>query len=362
MNLGLTDTQELLRQTAQDFLSEACPPSLVKQMAADDRGLPESLWKEIAELGWTGLLIDEQYGGLGGSIVDAVLLYETIGRHIPPVPIFVSNVLSARILAHAGSDAQKQEWLPKLAAGEAIFTVAYVEPSASWNPASIATRANGDTLSGTKLFVHDAHIADRLIVFARTGDGATDVAAYIVDPKDTKLTALVTLAGDKQFEVVLDGVKGEKLPGDWNALDTAMVEATVVKAAEMVGGAQKALDMAVEYAKTRIAFGRPIGAFQAIQHKCANVATMVEGLRMLVWEAAWKIDQGIPAALDVAVAKDYAGTVYRNATTEAHLIFAGLAYVVEHDLHLYHYRVLPSDAMLGDSSRQQERIAVELKL
>ena len=152
------------------------------------------------------------------------------------------------------------------------------------------------------------------------------------------------------------------LPGDWPALRKAHVEATIVKCAEMVGGSQVALEMAVEYAKQRIAFGRPIGSFQAIQHKCANMVTMVDSLRVLVHEAAWKLDDGQSGGLDVAICKDYAGDVFRTVTTEAHQIFAGLAYSQEHNLHLYFRHVKAADAMLGDSSHQQTLIAQHLAL
>ncbi|MCS7003418.1 MAG: acyl-CoA dehydrogenase, partial [Dehalococcoidia bacterium] len=219
-------------------------------------------------------------------------------------------------------------------------------------------------LRGTKLFIHDAHIADPLLVVARL-DGALRVFPVHPTQDGVTLTALKTIAGDKQFAVALDGARvpiGDVFPGGEAELEAAFAPATVIKAAEMLGSAQRALEMAVEYAKQRVAFGRPIGSFQAIQHKCAVMVTDVDSLRMLVYEAAWRLDEGLPAAIEVAMVKDFANEVYRTTTTEAHLIFAGLAYTMDHDLHLHFRRVKPSEAMLGDSRFHQARLAAALAL
>lgn len=368
MNLALTESQELLRRNARDFLTEASPPSLVKAMMADETGFSQELWRGMVDQGWTGLVIPEQYGGSGGEIVDAVILFQEIGRALAPSPLFSSSILGALVLIHAGSEEQKQALLPEIAEGRRIVTLAFTEPSATWEPEGIAAtldrEGDGYVLSGTKLFVPDAHISNPLIVAARSG-GA--IRLVLVDPESSgvSLTALSTIAGDKQFEVRLDGVhvpESALLPGGLAELDAALLRATIIKCAEMEGSSRKALEMAVEYSKQRIAFGRPIGAFQAIQHKCAVMVTNIDALQVLIYEAAWKIDEGLPADIDVSMVKDYANEVYRDTTTEAHLIFAGLAYTMDHDLHLHFRRVKPSEAMLGDSRFHQEKLAKLLAL
>ncbi|MFN8534473.1 MAG: acyl-CoA dehydrogenase family protein [Dehalococcoidia bacterium] len=368
MNLALSETQELLRRNAHEFLQEASPASLVKAMMSDERGYDPTLWSGMANQGWTGLLIPERHGGSEGTILDACILFEEIGRVLAPAPLFTSSVLSALVLVHAGSDTQREALLPSIASGRAIVALAYTEPSATWDSSGISATATRDSdgfvLRGTKLFVHDANVATTLIVAAREG-GA--VRLFLVDPASAglRLKALQTIAGDKQFEVTLDGVRVPEdacLPGGVAEIDAAFSRAAVVKSAEMCGGAQKALEMAVEYSKQRIAFGRPIGSFQAIQHKAAEMVTQVDALRVLTLEAAWKLDEGLPAALDAAMVKDYANEVYKNVTIEAHQIFAGLAYTVDHDLHLYFRHVKRDEAMLGDSRFQQRRMAAELAL
>ncbi|GIW08822.1 MAG: acyl-CoA dehydrogenase [Dehalococcoidia bacterium] len=368
MNLALSEAQELLRRNAREFLEEASPASLVKAMMRDERGYDPTLWSGMIEQGWTGLLIPEHYGGSEGSIVDACILFEEIGRVLAPAPLFTSAVLGALVIRFVGSEAQREALLPAIASGRSIVALAFTEPSATWDESGIAATAtpegDGYSLRGTKLFVHDANMASQLIVAARL-DG--NVRLFLVDPNDRSLrmTPLQTIAGDKQFEVVLEGVRVGRealLPGGSNELDAAFQRATVIKAAEMCGGSQKALEMAVDYSKQRIAFGRPIGSFQAIQHKAAEMVTQVDALRVLVLEAAWKLDEGLPARLDVSMVKDYANEVFRNVTVEAHQIFAGLAYTMDHDLHLYFRRVKRDEALLGDSRYHQQRMAAELAL
>jgi alkylation response protein AidB-like acyl-CoA dehydrogenase len=368
MNLAFSETQELLRRNARQFLEEASPPSLVKAMMRDERGYDATLWSGMVEQGWAGLLIPERYSGSDGSILDACILFEEVGRVLAPAPLFTSAVLGALVVRFAGDEAQREALLPAIATGRAIVALAYTEASATWEESGVAATATPDgegfLLRGVKLFVHDAQIATHLLVATRLGDG---VRLFLVDPADPalRLTALQTIAGDKQFAIVLDGVRcaaAALLPGGGEALDAAFQRATVIKAAEMCGASQKALEMAVEYSKQRIAFGRPIGSFQAIQHKAAEMVTQVDALRVLVYEAAWKLDEGLPARLDVSLVKDYANEVFRNVTVEAHQIFAGLAYTMDHDLHLYFRRVKRDEALLGDSRYHQRRMAAELAL
>jgi alkylation response protein AidB-like acyl-CoA dehydrogenase len=373
MNLALSEAQDLLKRNARDFLAEQSPASLVKALMRDPLGYSESLWRGMADLGWPGLLIAEQYGGLGGSVVDACVLFEEIGRVLAPTPLFTSSILAAEVILACGSEEQQQRLLPEIAAGQCIAALAYTEPSDCWDPADIEVTARQDgeayVLNGIKLFVADAHIADPLIVVGRQeGTEGTDGLVAVMVERNAPgltLTPLEPLSGEKQFEITLENVRGEALgnpPSGWGALDSAFERATIVKCAEMLGSSQKALEMAVEYSKVRIAFGRPIGSFQAIQHKAADMVTGVDALRVMVYEAAWKLDEGIPASLDISLAKDYANIMFRHVTVEAHQIFAGIGATMDHDLHLYFRRVRGSEMLLGDSEYHQERVAVALDL
>lgn len=373
MDLALTDAQELLRRNAREFLEENSPPSLVKAMLRDPQGYSSELWKSMCELGWTGTLVSEDYGGLGGSTVDGCVLFEEIGRTLAPAPLFTSGILAAQVIQHLGTPEQKAKLLPAIASGERIASLAYVEPSDSWDPSDLALTARLDggeyVLEGTKLFIADAHIAHPLIVVGRLpGSAGTEgLVAVLVDANapGLKLEALESLTGEKQFEITFDAVRGEALgapPTDWSVFEAAFARPTLVKCAEMLGSSQRALEMAVEYAKTRIAFGRPIGSFQAIQHKCANMVTGVDALRVMVYETAWRLDEGQDMSPDISLVKDYANEVYRFTTVEAHQIFAGIGATMDHNMHLYFRKVRSSEMLLGDSEYHQEKVAVALGL
>ncbi|MDH4300259.1 MAG: acyl-CoA/acyl-ACP dehydrogenase, partial [Dehalococcoidia bacterium] len=312
MDLGLSEEQEMLKKSARDFLQKECPKRLVRQLDESDEGYSSDLWRKMAELGWLGLVFPEEYGGSGRDFLDLAILLEEMGYNIVPGPFFSTVVLGGLAMLAAGSEEQKKQFLPKIASGEMILSLALTEPAASYDAASVKTKAkarNGEyVIKGTKLFVLNANVADYILCVARTRktknpeDGIT---LFLVDAESPGLecTLLKTLARDKQCEVVFDNVTvsersvvGKRDEG-WPVVKDILQKAAVAKCAEMVGGAQAALDMAVNYAKERVQFGRPIGSFQAIQHYCANMAMDVSGSRFVTYRAAWKVSEGLPAAL-----------------------------------------------------------------
>ena len=377
MDLGLTEEQEMLKTSARDFLQKECPKQLVKQLDESDEGYSPELWRKMADLGWIGLVFPEEYGGSGGSFLDLVVLFEEMGYNILPGPFFSTVVLGALPILAAGNEEQKKEFLPKIASGKMILTLALTEPSARYDAASVKTTAvaqNGEyVVNGTKLFVPDANVADYILCVARTKEGVgpeDGITVFLVDAKSpgVKCTLLKTLARDKQCEIIFDNVRVlkenilGKLDGGWPIVENALQKATVAKCAEMVGGAQAVLEMAVSYAKERVQFNRPIGSFQAIQHYCANMVTDVDGSRFVTYKAAWKVNEGLPAAMDVAIAKAWTSEAYGRVTLLGHQIFGAIGFTMDHDMHLYYRRAKASEMMFGDGNFQRAIVAHELGL
>lgn len=377
MDLGLSEQQEMLRTSARDFLQKECPKQLVRQLDASDSGYSPELWKKMAELGWLGLVFPEEYGGNGGSFLDLIVLLEEMGYNILPGPFFSTIVLGGLAILAAGNEQQKKDFLPKIAAGELIVTLALTEPSAKYDAASIKTKATAQNdeyiISGTKLFVPDANVADYMLCVARTQSkkNAEDgITMFLVNSKSpgVKCTLLKTLARDKQCEVIFDNVHVPKenivgkLNRGWPIVSDILQKATMAKCAEMVGGAQAALEMAVKYAKERVQFNRPIGSFQAIQHYCANMVTDVDGSRFITYKAAWKVSERLPATYDVAVAKAWTSEAYARVTLLAHQIFGAIGFTMDHDMHLYYRRAKASEIAFGDGDFQRAIVAQELGL
>lgn len=377
MNLGLTEEQEMLKKSASDFLQKECPKQLVRQLDESDTGYSPDLWRKMAELGWMGLVFPEKYGGSNGSFLDLIVLLEVMGHNIVPGPFFSTVVLGGLTILAAGNEEQKKEFLPQIASGKMLLTLALTEPSARYDAPSIKTKAiassNGYIINGIKLFIPDANVADYILCVARTKDGGdpeNGITIFLVDAKSpgVKCTLLKTLARDKQCEVVFDNVSVPQkniigsLDQGWPIVKETLRKATVAKCAEMVGGAQAALEMAVQYAKERIQFNRPIGSFQAIQHYCANMVTDVDGARFITYKAAWKVSEGLPSDMDVAIAKAWTGEACCRVTLLAHQIFGAIGFTMDHDIHLYYRRAKTGDIMFGDSNFQRAIVARELGL
>ena len=377
MDLGFTEEQEMLRTTARDFLEKECPTSLVKEIVEDEKGYTPELWQKMAELGWMGLVIPEEYDGMEMSFLDLAVLLEEMGRACLPGPFFSTVVLGGFTILEAANEEQKKELLPKIASGDLILTVALTEPSAKYDPASVTVKAvpNKDdyVINGTKLFVENAHIADYIICVTRTKDGANPedgITLFLVEGKSAGIstTVLKTIAGDKQCEVVFDNVRVAKknmlgeLDKGWPVVEKMLEKATVALCAQMVGGAQAALDMSIAYAKERIQFGRPIGSFQAIQHYCANMATDVDGSKYITYEAAWKVSEGLPATMEVSMAKAWTSEAYRRVTLLGHQIHGGVGFCMDHDMPLYFKRAKAAEPTFGDADWHREIVAKQLGL
>ncbi|MCC6238341.1 MAG: acyl-CoA/acyl-ACP dehydrogenase [Dehalococcoidia bacterium] len=367
MDLGLTETQELLKNAARDFLENECPEQLVRDMEEDEKGYSPDLWGKMAEQGWQGLLIPDTYGGAGFDFLDLCVLLEEFGRALVPGP-FMSTVFGGAIpIMQIGSEAQKQEFLPKIASGDLIFTLALTEPSARFDESGIQTQAavsgNEVTFTGTKLFVPDANVADYLIVAGRSGAGVT-LGIVATDQPGVEVTQLVTIARDKQAEVKLNGAKGQLLGtdgGGWAALQPVLQHYTVGECAYLVGLSQMDFEISVDYAKERVQFGRPIGSFQAIQHKCADMVTDVDGSRFIMYKAAWSLntDQA-DKQMAVNMAKAWTSEATRRVVAHGQQIHGGIGFTKDYKIQLYYRRQKRAELAFGDADHHRELVAQQL--
>jgi alkylation response protein AidB-like acyl-CoA dehydrogenase len=377
MDLSLTEEQELLQNSARDFLRQECPTTHVRAMEEDETGYSPTLWQQIAELGWAGLMFPEQYGGSGYSFIELCVLMEEFGRALLPSP-FHSTVLTFGLpVLFGGSEVQKQRYLPAIAAGKFLGTLALTEPSASFEPAGVSVRAesrNGKfVINGTKLFVLNAHTADELLLAVRTRDSGgpeNGISLLLVPGKTTgvDITPLHTIASDRQYEVEFrnvevgtDALLGKVNEG-WPLIKKTIDHATVAKCAEMVGMAQVAFDMAVDYAKNRVQFGRPIGSFQAIKHKCSDMVIDVDGSRFITYRAAWCLAEGLEAAKEISMAKAWTSDACRRVCAQAHQIHGGIGFTKEYDLQLYFRRAKQGEVFYGDADAHREVVAQEIGL
>jgi alkylation response protein AidB-like acyl-CoA dehydrogenase len=328
-------------------------------MEDDPHGFPPELWKQLADLDLVGLLLPEEHGGSGMSLVEGVVLYEELGRALAPVPHFVSSVLSGGLLAALGAG----EWLPRLATGEAILTPAWLEPEGGFGPEGIRTTATPDgdgfVLDGAKRHVLFAQAATRLVVFARTGD---DIGFFLVDPQapGVTLTQQFSVASDTQFRVDLAGVRAEKLGSGWAAWDTVRDDALILLAAWAVGAAGYAQEITVQYAKDREQFDKPLGAFQAIAHYLADRQTELDGARTLVHEAAWARSTGRSVTRLAPMAKLFGCQMFRELTATAQQIFGGVGFTLEYDIQLYFRRAKALQVGLWNDRYLEELIAADV--
>jgi alkylation response protein AidB-like acyl-CoA dehydrogenase len=368
MDIRPSPSQQMLTSTARAFLKDHCPPERVQEWTLDARGLPETLWRRMAELGWPGLLVAPEHGGSGGSLLDVVLLVEEMGYACQPGPFIASAVVATSLLADAASADQQKRMLPELATGERIATLALVEESGSSDPADVALACSvPGRLTGRKLFVKDAHVADHLIVVVREGGGLS-LLVVPTDRRGISRLPLEAISGEKLFEVVFDGVAitaGDRLGAAGTgaaALAPALASGALARTAEMVGGAQRILDLVVEHAKTRVQGGRPIGGYQAIQHACADLVRDVDTARGLLYLAAWKTAEGQPAESDIAIAKAHAGSACLAVARRGHQIFGAISYCEEHPLHLFHKRIQAAALDFGDAQHHLETVAKSIGL
>ncbi len=379
MDFGFSQEQDLLRSTARKFLENECTSTFVRARMEEPAGVTDDFWMKLAEQGWLGLIYPEEYGGSGLGFVDLTVLMEEMGRCVMPGPFFSTVLLGGLAILEAGSPEQKKEWLPKIAAGQAKATLALTEPNARWDAAGVTVTAKegkgGFVLNGTKLFVPDAHLADVSVVVARTAEGKSpeDGVSLFLVPKGTKgveVKLLPTMDQTRKLcEVTLRdtvvpagallGTRG----GAWPTLARVLQRATVALCAEMCGGAQRVLDMTTEYAKIRVAFGKPIGTYQGVKHKAADMLVDVENAKSLTYYAAWAADENSPeTALAISMAKAYASDAYRKVSATGIQLHGGIGFTWEHDLHLYFKRAKASEFTFGDATYHRERVAQLINL
>ena len=369
MDLDFTEEQETIRGMVRGLLSEHCPIERVRALEDDPTGYPTELWKQLGELGLTGMLIPDAYGGSEQSLLDAAIVYEELGRALAPTPHFVSCVMAAGVLLRAGSEAQQQEWLPRIASGEAILSPAWIEPDRSESARGVQLRAEPDgdgfRLTGAKRHVAFASAATRLVVLARTGEGDRDVDLFLVDPgaEGVTVTQQLSMASDAQFRVDFDGVRvgaADRLGAagsGWATWESALLDGIVLLAAQAVGGADRALEITVEYAKERKQFDKPLGAFQAISHYLADASTRIDGGRTLVYEAAWSRAQGRDTTQLAPMAKLFCCQTYRDVTAMCEQVWGGVGFTIEYDIQLYFRRAKQLQLSWWDTRELEERIA-----
>jgi len=366
MDLEFSEEQEMLRDMVRGLCREYAPIEVVRAMEDDPDGTPEELWKQLSELGLLGLLIPEAYGGAEQGMLEAAIVYEELGRALAPSPHFPSCVVAARALLEAGSEEQKRAWLQKIGSGAAILTPAWLEPDRGFGPEGVALRAVGDDggfrLSGRKRHVLFASTVTRLLVLARHGDS---IDFFLVDPNAPGVTLKQqrSLASDTQYDVVFDGVHvaaTDHLSAGWEAWSRVMHDGIILLAAWALGGAERAVEMTVEYAKERKQFDKPLGAFQAISHYLADATTNVDGGKALVYEAAWARSEGRDVARLAPMAKLFACQTYRDVTAMCQQVWGGVGFTLEYDIQLYFRRAKQLQITWWDPAYLEERIASDV--
>jgi alkylation response protein AidB-like acyl-CoA dehydrogenase len=375
MDFGLNEEQEHLAASVRGVIESRYSTSYVREMLEDPRGFSDAFWSDAADLGWLGLLVDERYGGTGLGPVELAAVEQEMGRGVVPGPFLSSAVLVTTALTRLGSDAQRERWLPRLADGSAIGALALQEARGGWDVGSVALRAEARgsaayRLSGEKRFVPEAQVADLVVVVARTAEAApaadgitlflleTSAPGVSVRPMETidPTRRLCEIHLD-EVELPEEAILGERGTAG-GALEGVLDVGRLALCAEMVGGAERALEMCTDYARTREQFGRPIGAFQAIQHKCADMMVQLEGARSMTFAAAMSLAHDDPDfAADVGIAKAWCSDTYRAVTTEGVQIHGGLGFTWELDMQLYYKRAKASETLLGDARFHRTRIA-----
>jgi alkylation response protein AidB-like acyl-CoA dehydrogenase len=365
MDTTLSEEEVMVRETARKFLEARCPTKLVRAMEKDEKGYPPDLWREAAELGWQGLALPEEYGGSGLPMTYLGLVMHEVGRALTPLPL-LSTVATALTIAAHGDTALRQEVLPKVVSGETILTWAFTEQDPRFLPESVRMKAVADgdhfVLTGTKLFVENFVAADQCLVVCRTNKG---LSLFLVDTKSPGISHrdLVTLAKDRQSEVTFDAVRvpRSRLVGGLNegaTIAEGLIDrATVLLCAQMLGATRKDMEMAVEWSKFRKAFGQPIGAFQSLQHMCADMLMWVDGGDLLTYEALWKMDQGLPASVEVSQAKAFCNEKCQAVVRGCQVIHGGIGFIMEFDLQLWYRRVCAWTTRMGTAYEHRARIA-----
>jgi alkylation response protein AidB-like acyl-CoA dehydrogenase len=371
VNFAFSEEQDQLRDAVRKFLEAKSPETEVRRLMETTEGYDPAVWSQMAnELGLQGLHVPEEFGGQGFTWVELGIVLEEMGRALLCAPYFSTVVLAANAILNAGTDDQRKSLLPGIASGETIATLAFTEPNGKWDASGITLEAAGTgetaTLSGTKMFVLDGHTADLIVVVARAAgtSGEDGISFYTVagDASGLTRTALATMDQTrKQAKLEFDNVEAQLLGiagAGWAALSKTLDQAAVGLCNEMVGGGQFVLDESVQYAKDRVQFGRPIGSFQAIKHKCADMLLEIESAKSAAYYASWAAAEDNDELPVVAsLAKAYCSDAYFHAAAENIQIHGGIGFTWEHNAHLYFKRAKSSEILLGDATYHRELLA-----
>jgi len=353
MQFGLSESQQMLKNNARKFFAGECPMEEVRRLMETETAYDKALWQKIAEQGYTGIIFPEEFGGVGLGKVELALLMEEAGRALLPGPFFSTVALAGAAVDAVANAESKKKYLAPICAGDARSTVAFLEASASWNVPDFQMGAANGNLTGEKLFVPDAEVADFIVVIARNG-------IFAVPSKAAGMRITPMLGMDltrKLYRIEFRNTPAERI-GDVSALAKGLDIATVALVCELVGGMQRTLDITVEYAKMRKQFGKPIGMFQAVQHQCADMYLETESSRSAAYYAAWALEEGAPdASVAVSIAKMYASDAARTVGNHGIQVHGGMGFTWENDVHLYYRRAKSSETALGDSTFHRERIA-----
>ncbi len=374
MDVLPSEEEQLLKNAAREFLEAEVSTALVREMELDEIGYPPALWRQMADLGWLGLAIPEEYGGQGLPLTYLGHVMEEMGRVLAPVPLH-STMVAALTVAEAGTSEQKRELLPAVCSGDMVMTWAFIERDPRLIPSAVVDQATADgegwVLNGVKMFVDNFNVARRCLVAVRTAqpsESSEGISLFLVDPNGSGVsqTPLVTIAKDKQSRVSFDNVRvsNSDLVGDlhngWPIAERMLERATAFLCCQMIGATRKDAEMAIDYAKNRVAFGRPIAAFQSIQHMCADMLLFTDGAQLLTYEALWKMDQGMSAGVEVSQAKAFANEKCEAVVRQSQVIHGGIGFMMEFDLHLWLRRVSAWTMRLGTTFDHRAKIASAL--
>jgi alkylation response protein AidB-like acyl-CoA dehydrogenase len=353
MQFGLSESQEILRDSARKFFAGECPMEEVRRLMETDTAYDEKLWAKLAEQGYTGIIFPEEFGGVGLGKVELVLLMEEAGRALLPGPFFSTVPFAGAVIDAVASPEHKKKYLESICEGKARSTVAILEANASWNLADVRLSAANGKLTGEKLFVTDAAVANFILVVVQNG-------IYVVDSKAPGMTITPMHGMDltrKIYAVKFHNAPAEKI-GELAKLPKALNIATAAIVGELVGGMQRTLDVTVEYAKMRKQFGKPIGQYQAVQHQCADMYLETESSRAAAYYAAWTLEENTPeSSVAVSIVKAYASDAARNVGNRGIQVHGGMGFTWENDIHLFYKRAKGSETAFGDAIFHRERIA-----
>jgi len=377
MDLGLNEAQEMLRNSAREYLEREWPLARVRELQENENGFQPELWRQMAEMGWLGMAIPEQYGGAGSTLTDVAVLHEELGRACMASPLHGSAVLCAGIVLEAGSDAQKQALLPAIGKGDRIFSLAFTETDYGWGPDSVqlAATASGDgfVLNGSKLFTPFAHVADDLIVAARTtpGNGPEGITLLHVPTGSSGVSVrqLSGFVGDRPCHVSFNNVQVPasavlgQVGGGWAPLQSAIAQATLVVCAYMAGGLRAALDICIDYSQSRIAFGVPIGSFQRVQDWIILGLNHADSARWSAYEAIWRLETGKDGVEEaVSIAKTLGSQGFAEGMDAAHHVHGGIGVDMKYGLYLYLRQARTLYHYLGSPEFHREKIASILQV